>query len=288
MMVRPSSLLSASLRTARLRCAVALLGAAMAGASAVALEVTPAPLPALVGLEPIVDTGPAWSSLSSRQRSILAPLEEDWPNITSYQKDKWVELAARYPTLSKTEQGRIQERMADWSRMTAAERGRARLNFQNATQQAVAGDRQARWEAYQALPPEERQRLADRAARNSAPAPRPSTASARREDPEATRAPANVSLSRTSATKTNIVPNALHASGGPRPVSASTVQAMPGATTTLVTKRPSPPLHQQTGLPKIAATPGMVDPATLLPQRGPQAAVLPLPSRATAARDKDD
>src|SRR4029453_3048865 len=42
--------------------------------------------------------------------------------------------------------------------------------------------------------------------------------------------------------------------------------------TTLMSRRPTPPAHQQTGLPKIAATPGFVDRSTLLPQRGPQGA----------------
>ena len=50
------------------------------------------------------------------------------------------------------------------------------------------------------------------------------------------------------------------------------VQAQPGATTTLISKRPRRPSHQQPGLPKIAATPGFVDKSTLLPQRGPQGA----------------
>jgi hypothetical protein len=50
------------------------------------------------------------------------------------------------------------------------------------------------------------------------------------------------------------------------------VQAQPGATTTLISKRPTPPAHQQAGIPKIAATPEFVDKRTLLPQRGPQAA----------------
>jgi hypothetical protein len=59
------------------------------------------------------------------------------------------------------------------------------------------------------------------------------------------------------------------------------VQAQPGATTTLITKRPVPPTHQQTGLPKIAATPEFVDKATLLPQRGPQGAA----TRSAAASD---
>jgi hypothetical protein len=50
------------------------------------------------------------------------------------------------------------------------------------------------------------------------------------------------------------------------------LQAKPGATTTPLSARPSPPLHQQAGLPKVAATPGFVDTKTLLPQRGPQGA----------------
>jgi hypothetical protein len=246
------------------------------------------PLPSAVGLDPVVNAGgPAWQTLTAGQRTILAPLQDDWPNITPYQKDKWVELAGRYPTLSKTEQERIRERMADWSRMTAAERGKTRLNFQNATQTPPT-DRQARWEAYQALPPEERQRLVERAAAAGPATPRPPAAVRRATPAAAATVPNNLSLSRTSATKANIVPNPMHA-GTPRPVSASTIQAAPGATTTLVTKRPQPPVHQQTGLPKIAATPGMVDPATLLPRRGPQAAVAPLPRNAVRPKaERDD
>ncbi|TXC65911.1 hypothetical protein FSC37_07780 [Piscinibacter aquaticus] len=61
------------------------------------------------------------------------------------------------------------------------------------------------------------------------------------------------------------------------------MQAAPGATTSLISKRPTPPAHQQPGLPKIAASPGFVDKQTLLPQRGAQgAAAVPAqsPSRA--------
>jgi hypothetical protein len=71
--------------------------------------------------------------------------------------------------------------------------------------------------------------------------------------------------------KSNIVPNPAFAAQ-PKQIAPTVVQAGPGATTTLISKRPTPPSHQQTGLPKIAATPEFVDKATLLPQRGPQAA----------------
>jgi hypothetical protein len=60
------------------------------------------------------------------------------------------------------------------------------------------------------------------------------------------------------------------------------VQAAPGATTTLISKRPAPPSHQQPGLPKIAATPNFVDKQTLLPQRGAQGAAV-VPPAATQA-----
>jgi hypothetical protein len=79
--------------------------------------------------------------------------------------------------------------------------------------------------------------------------------------------------------KSNLVPNPAFAAP-PRPVAPTVVQARPGATTSLMSQRPAPPSHQQTGLPKIAASPGFVDKTTLLPQRGPQAAATrPAPKR---------
>jgi hypothetical protein len=51
-------------------------------------------------------------------------------------------------------------------------------------------------------------------------------------------------------------------------------QNRPGATTTPMTVKAQPPMHNQAGLPKIAALPGFVDPATLLPKRGPQGAAV--------------
>ena len=72
--------------------------------------------------------------------------------------------------------------------------------------------------------------------------------------------------------KRNIVPNPSYSGGPSRPVAPAVVQASPGATTTLVTRQPAPPSHQQAGMPKITATPGFVDSNTLLPKRGPQGA----------------
>jgi len=55
-------------------------------------------------------------------------------------------------------------------------------------------------------------------------------------------------------------------------VAPTVVQAKPGATTNLMSRSATPPTHQQPGLAKIAATPGLVDSVTLLPRRGSQGA----------------
>jgi Protein of unknown function (DUF3106) len=222
---------------------------------------------------PSAEAGVLWQDLPAGHRAVLKPLERDWRGIGAEQKQKWVELAARFPALSPEERGRVQARMTEWAQMSPRERGQARINFQEA-KQVSPQDRQAQWEAYQALTPEQKQQLAARAApvpkdnsrqANAAPA-RPSRAA----DPMDDSPPA----------KSNLVPNPAHAQPL-RQVAPTVVQAQPGATTTLITKRPVPPAHQQTGLPKIAATPEFVDKATLLPQRGPQGAA----TRSAAASD---
>jgi hypothetical protein len=204
-----------------------------------------------------VEAGPAWSSLTAIQRRQLEPLHAEWANIDATRKQKWLDVAARMPSMSPPEQDRVRVRMAEWARMSPAERGRARLQFQEARQLAP-GDRQERWQAYQSLPADQRQALASKAAPatpKSAPNKRP---------------PAPVA---TSSTKRNVVSFA-PAPSPLRTVAPTVVQSRAGATTSLVTKSPSPPVHHQAGLPKIAATKSFVDQSTLLPKRGPQGAAV--------------
>ena len=199
------------------------------------------------------EEGVRWRDMKPAQQSVLKPLERDWSGIDAARKQKWLELSARFPRMSPDEQSRVQARMADWARMTPQERGQARMNYQEAKRLPVQ-DRQARWESYQALSPEQKRQLAARAAPASAPA-------ASRAAPSA----------EASQAKSNIVPNPAFAVP-PKQVAPTVTRAGPGATTTLMSKRPTPPSHQQTGLPKIAATPEFVNKATLQPKRGPQAA----------------
>lgn len=202
-------------------------------------------------------TGPTWQSLTSSQRVALAPLERDWPTIQADHKEKWLEIASRFPKMAPDERQRIQARMTEWARLSPKERGEARLHYQEARQLSPTG-RQARWEQYQALPPDQRHQLAARAA--------PSANTQERANPRSARAAASAPVP-----KSNLV-SGMPAPPVGKPVAPTVVQARPGATTTLMSKSPAPPAHQQPGLPKVAATPGFVDRTTLLPQRGAQAA----------------
>lgn len=198
-------------------------------------------------------SGPAWSELTPAQRSALRPLQAQWAGIEDARKRKWLDIAARFPRMSPEQQHRLRERMAEWAAMSPAQRNAARLQFETA-RLVPPDERQARWDAYQALPNEQRQALAEQAARRA-----PAARVAARPDPIRSEA------------KSNIV-QPTPGGSPPRSVAPATVQANVGASTRPINQRPTPPRHQQPGLPKIAASPGFVDGATLLPQRGPQGA----------------
>ncbi|MBL0726826.1 DUF3106 domain-containing protein [Piscinibacter sp. HJYY11] len=245
---RPDSLQRSRLALRRVAWVVAVLACGTSAALA-----QPAPSATSGRPVPKVTEGTPWSSLSQSQQQALRPLEAEWGRIDSPRRSKWIDIANKFPSMPPAEQARIQNRMAEWAKMTPPERGQARLNFREA-QQVPVQERKAKWEAYNALPPEQRQQLAAKAA----PVP-------------PARRPATEGAVATSPLKSNVVPNPSYAPK-PKPVAPTVAQAQPGATTNLITKRPNPPAHQPAGLPKIAVTPGFVDQSTLLPKRGPQGA----------------
>jgi hypothetical protein len=204
-----------------------------------------------------------WKALSSAQRSALAPLQREWPSLDDDRKQQWLDVAAHFPHMSAAERQRVQARMSDWARMSPKERGQARLNYQE-LRQLSPEERQARWMQYQALSPEQRRKLAAHAQPASGPAhvlhPAPPL-----------------------APKSNLVMPVPPRAGAPRAIGPDEIQAKPGATTTLISRRPSPPPHQQPGMPKVAATPGFVDRHTLLPERGAQGAGVRRPKHARPA-----
>lgn len=210
------------------------------------------------------EIAPTWGSLSSDQRAALQPLERTWKTIGPDHKRKWLEVAAQFPVKSTDERQRIQARMTEWAALTPQQRGTARLQFKQA-QQLAPSNRQARWDAYQALPESQKKELAARAV----PASSTSIASKHRAKSAAS---ADAEL-RDAQTKSNEV-TAVDTRGPVRSVAPTVVQAPSGATTTLISGSPAPPTHQQAGLPKITASPNFVNPSTLLPKRGPQGAAV--------------
>lgn len=221
-----------------------------------------------------------WRQLTPRQQQVLQPLRHHWARMDDISRDKWLGVAERYPKLGTAEQARVRERMAQWSDITPKERGEARLRFQQ-SRQLSPDERQKKWEAYQSLPKEDRDDLQRQAVRRAKPVFLADKMVGPREAQQAFGVKRNAAAVQTDR-KTNLVPtpngSATHAAA----VAPTVVKAGPGATTNLVTQRPSPALHQQSGLPKIAATKGFVDPVTLLPQRGAQSAGMAPPSTTAA------
>ncbi len=253
---------------------LAVAGAALAQSPVLSPPVVQAPAPVKAPVPPPPLTKPSaraeggvrWQTLTPVQRQALAPLEREWSGIDAQRKQKWLAIADRYPSLPPQERARITERMSEWARLTPGERGEVRLRYQEA-QQVPAPARSAKWQEYQNLPPDEKQQFAARAAASAAPARADAVPGAKN---------AYASRDGTQA-KVNVVPNPALAQR-PRPVAPTVVQAAPGATTRFITRPATPPAHQQSGMPKISATPEFVNRSTLLPRRGPQAAaVAPVP-----------
>jgi hypothetical protein len=248
---------------------LAALGLSVALLSAAPAAWSQASAPAQRPVPAATTGGAGWKSLTPSQRSALAPLERDWQTIAPDQQQKWLEVAARFPKMPAAEQQRIQARMSEWAKLSPKERGEARMHYQEVRQLSPA-ERQARWEQYQALPADQRRELAAR----SGPQAAASAASGAHTGRPTASAP--------STRKSNIVAATPAMPTAVKPVAPTVVQAKPGATTTLMSRQPAPPAHQQPGLPKVAASPGFVDHATLLPQRGAQAAATRAASGASA------
>jgi hypothetical protein len=246
---------------------VLVLGAVLFGQQVWAQAVEPASAPAALpdsvatgspGRLPVAAPATApppttWSVLSSAQQTALMPLQRDWDGMDAASRSKWVSIASRFSFLPAEDQLRMHERMRAWARSSPSERQQARVAF-HAAQQMAAEQRQAKWEAYQALPPEKRQELAAKAAQKL-------TAKAQARRVVAIESP---------QPKSNLVPAALK--GQPvKVVAPSILQARPGATTVFINQIKILPAHQQAGQTKVFADPDLVDRKTLLPKRRPAA-----------------
>ena len=82
--------------------------------------------------------------------------------IGEAQKRKWLAVSKNYPALPAPEQAKLHSRMTEWTSLSQQQRSQARLNFAE-TKKLSPGDQSANWQAYQALSPEDRQKLAAKA-----------------------------------------------------------------------------------------------------------------------------
>lgn len=121
------------------------------------------------------EAAPAWATLTPAQKQALGPLSGTWKTLSEAHKRKWIALSENFTAKPPAEQARLHSRMAEWAALSPQQRTQARLNFAE-TQKLPAVDRKAKWEAYQALPPEEKRKLAAGAA--AAKPATPSTAAA--------------------------------------------------------------------------------------------------------------
>ena len=111
-------------------------------------------------------SGSSWHRLGQSQRQALAPLAAAWDSLSPAHKRKWLEVSKNYPTLGQSEQAKMHERMTEWAALKPQERAQARLNFGKTAEiskELTPAEKLAKWQAYQALPPEQRQELSDKA-----------------------------------------------------------------------------------------------------------------------------
>lgn len=110
-------------------------------------------------LTPSATNGATWKQLTPEQRRALAPLASSWSSISEVQKSKWLVLSQNFAKLSEVEQNKLHDRMTDWATLSPQQRTRARLNFAE-TKDITAEEKEALWQAYQALSSEEKKNLA--------------------------------------------------------------------------------------------------------------------------------
>ncbi|AVP57775.1 DUF3106 domain-containing protein [Pulveribacter suum] len=183
------------------------------------------------------EVGPPWSALTTAQKEALYPLASRWSVLSEAQKLHWLKLAAGFHSLAPREQEKMLARLTDWASLSAQQRSQARLNYAATT--ALAPDsKRAKWEAYQALSEEEKQRLAARAVRRPAGA-----ATAVRPSPKKlVRVPAAISAPAAVANPPKI----------PRPAEPHLPQALPVPPPVVVETRPvEMPSAQPQSLPPL-------------------------------------
>lgn len=99
-----------------------------------------------------------WRSLSAPQQVALQPLQSNWDSLSNLQKRKWQSISANYHRMSPEEQTKLHSRMVQWAALSPRQREQARLNYAE-VQKINPQEKNAKWEAYQALNATDKQKL---------------------------------------------------------------------------------------------------------------------------------
>ena len=215
-----SSLPSAVLLTAGLLLGCASMGFAQS-TSTTAAPTADAPARAP---QKVINTKPEWQDLTAAQKQALAPLTQLWPSMTEAHKRKWLALSQNFAQLPEADKNTLQSRMREWAALSSQQRAQARLNFADA-KQLPQDERRSKWEAYQALSPEEKQKLAAQkpvAKVGAALAPKPVSAEKLAAPPTASGNKALPRIASDQAARTTLLPNTAAAPASVAPVSADT------------------------------------------------------------------
>ena len=120
--------------------------------------------PAAIKPQQTSPTKSGWSLLTADQQRALQPLAQSWGSLSDGQQRKWLEISRNYPSLSSADKAKMHSRMSDWVALSPRERAEARLNFaatNELSKELSPQEKQAKWETYQSLSPEEKRKLAE-------------------------------------------------------------------------------------------------------------------------------
>jgi hypothetical protein len=172
----------------------------------------------------VINTKPEWQDLTAAQKQALSPLTQLWPTMTEPHKRKWLALSQNFAQLPDADKNTLQGRMREWAALSSQQRAQARLNFADA-KQLPQDERRTKWEAYQALSAEEKQKLAAQkpiAKVGAALAPKPVSADKLAAPPTASGNKALPRIASDQAAPTTLLPNTAAAPASVAPVSAET------------------------------------------------------------------
>jgi Protein of unknown function (DUF3106) len=114
----------------------------------------------VIAAKPVKASADTWDKLTPAQKTALQPLAANWASLSDGHKRKWLAVSANFSQFSAQDKETLHSRMTAWASLSAKQREQARINFAQ-TNKLTPTDKQAKWESYQALPPETKQALAN-------------------------------------------------------------------------------------------------------------------------------